>query len=82
MTKNEQNIGLDVLTGVAKTETIKKVEKIKTYDERDLHKLLSSYLKNTGIYSKTIFHEQSTFGKDNNQTWTHPDIVGIRFLNL
>jgi hypothetical protein len=38
-------------------------------------------LKNTSIYSKTIFHEQSN-GKDNNQIWTHPDMVGIKFLNL
>ena len=83
LTKNEQNIGIDVLTRATEIETttIKKVDKTKTYDERDLHKLLSSYLKNTGIYSKTIFHEQSNT-KDNNQTWTHPDMVGIRFLNL
>lgn len=83
LAKNEQNIGLEVLTGV--TQTIKpkasKTDKTKTYEERDLHKLLSSYLKNSSIYSKTIFHEQSN-GKDNNQIWTHPDMVGIKFLNL
>jgi hypothetical protein len=38
-------------------------------------------LKSTDIYSKTIFHESSN-GKDNNQIWTHPDMVGIRFLQL
>ncbi len=54
---------------------------MRSYEERDLHKLLSSYLKNTGIYSKTIFHEQSN-GKDSNQIWTHPDMVGISFLTL
>jgi hypothetical protein len=83
LTKNEQNIGIEVLSGISESKTIKvtKVDKIKTYEERDLHKLLSSYLKNTGIYSKTIFHEQSN-GKDNNQIWTHPDMVGIKFLNL
>jgi hypothetical protein len=87
LTKNEENIGVDVLSGstsISSSEAIKKVTKIekqKTYDERDLHKLLSSYLKNTSIYSKTIFHEQSN-GKDNNQIWTHPDMVGIKFLNL
>ncbi|MDD2251317.1 MAG: hypothetical protein PHE92_09525, partial [Candidatus Cloacimonetes bacterium] len=53
----------------------------KTYDERSLHKLLSSFLKNTETYSKTIFHEHSN-GKDNNQIWTHPDMVGVKFLNL
>jgi hypothetical protein len=46
-----------------------------------LHKLLSSFLKNTETYSKTIFHEHSN-GKDNNQIWTHPDMVGVKFLNL
>jgi uncharacterized protein len=83
LTKNEQIIGVEVLTGEVEKENPKhiKVDKTKTYDERDLHKLLSSYLKNTGIYSKTIFHEQSN-GKDNNQIWTHPDMVGIKFLNL
>lgn len=54
----------------------------KTYSERDLHKLLSSYLKNTAVYSKTIFHEQSKWSKDKNQIWIHPDMVGIKFLNL
>jgi hypothetical protein len=84
LTKNEQNIGIDVLTGATETKlvTVKPIEKATIYDERDLHKLLSSYLKNTGIYSKTIFHEQSTYGKDSNQIWSHPDMVGIRFLNL
>lgn len=83
LTKNEQNIGIEILSGSTINATIiKKLGKEKTYDERDLHKLLSSYLKNTGIYSKTIFHEQSTYGKDSNQIWTHPDMVGVRFLNL
>lgn len=84
LTKNEQEIGMEVLSGTTETEirTVKKAIKAKTYEERSLHKLLSSYLKNTKIYSKTIFHEQSTFGKDNNQIWTHPDMVGIKFLNL
>lgn len=83
LTKNEQNIGIDILSGATETQTAKipKVDKAKTFDERDLHKLLSSYLKNTGTYSKTIFHEQSN-GKDNNQIWTHPDMVGIKFLYL
>lgn len=79
----EQNIGIEILSGDIKTQILKpiKINKSKTYDERDLHKLLSSYLKNTDTYSKTIFHEQSN-GKNNNQIWTHPDMVGIKFLNL
>ncbi len=83
LTKNEQNISIDVLSGEAevKSSIPIKTPKTKTYEERDLHKLLSSYLKNTDTYSKTIFHEQSN-NKDNNQIWTHPDMVGIKFLNL
>lgn len=83
LTKNEQNIGIEILSGETETKTTKvvKVDKTKSFEERDLHKLLCSYLKNSGTYSKTIFHEQSN-GKDNNQIWTHPDMVGIKFLNL
>ena len=83
LTKNENNIGIDVLTGATEQpiSAVIKIDKTKSYDERDLHRHLSSYLKNTDIYSKTIFHEQSN-GKDNNQIWTHPDMVGIKFLNL
>lgn len=83
LTKNEEHIDFALLSGdheapVEKTETI---EKPNFYSERDLHKLLSTYLKNTEIFSKTIFHEQSN-GKDSNQIWTHPDMVGIKFLSL
>lgn len=81
LTKNEQNIGIEILSGETETITSKQTKINKSYEERDLHKLLSSYLKNTDTYSKTIFHEQSN-GKDNNQIWTHPDMVGIKFLNL
>lgn len=83
LTKNEQNIAIEILSGDTKAQIEKstKANKSKTYEERDLHKLLCSYLKNTDTYSKTIFHEQSN-GKDNNQIWTHPDMVGIKFLNL
>lgn len=54
----------------------------KSYQERDLHKLLSSYLKNQNTYSKTIFHEKSANSKDDYQKWIHPDMIGINFLNL
>jgi|GEM_PF-1758242 len=45
LTKNEQNIGIDILSGDTKTQMVKpvKINKLSTYDERDLHKLLSSY---------------------------------------
>ncbi len=52
------------------------------YQERDLHKLLSSYLKNKNTYSKTIFHEKSANSKDSYQKWIHPDMIGIKFKNL
>ena len=83
LTKNEQNIGIEILSGDIESQIVKplKNSKVKTYEERDLHRLLSSYLKNTETYSKTIFHEQSN-GKDSNQIWTHPDMIGIKFLNL
>lgn len=83
LTKNENNIGVDILSGDNQliSSKVVKVSKSKTYEERDLHKLLSSYLKNADTYSKTIFHEQSN-GKDNNQVWTHPDMVAIKFLTL
>lgn len=81
LTKNEANIGIDTL--IEKTSINPKTPNKKvTYDERDLHILLSSYLKNTDIYSKTIFHEQSSNSKDNYQKWIHPDMIGIKFLNL
>lgn len=54
----------------------------KKYQERDLHKLLSSYLKSQNIFSKTIFHEKSANSKDDHQKWIHPDMIGINFLNL
>lgn len=53
-----------------------------TFEERDLHLLLSSYLKNDKVYSKTIFHEKSQTSKDSHQKWVHPDMVGISFLKL
>lgn len=80
LTKNESTIGIEKLSGESESKPIK-IDKKKTYEERRLHKLLSSYLKNTDIYSKTIFHEFSN-SKDSNQIWTHPDMVGIKFLNL
>ena len=83
LTKNElANESLQLTEIIKESKSTKISNPIKhTYDERDLHKLLSTYLKSTNIYSKTIFHEQSN-GKDNNQIWTHPDVIGIKYLNL
>ncbi|WP_443947399.1 hypothetical protein ACJVDH_09845 [Pedobacter sp. AW1-32] len=86
LTKNESSIGIEFLTGATEVLPEEQPDHLllpkrpKTYEERSLHTLLSSYLKNTEIYSKTIFHEQSS-NKDANQIWTHPDMIGIKFLN-
>ena len=58
-----------------------KIQNKISFKERDLHKLLSSYLNNQNIFSKTIFHEKSN-GSEKNQKWIHPDMIGIKFLNL
>jgi len=79
LTKFEREIDIEDVV-IPATET-KPKRKYKTYQERDLHLLLSSYLKHQDLYSKTIFHEKST-GNDNHQKWIHPDMVGIDFLNL
>ncbi|MBT3169669.1 MAG: hypothetical protein HN952_04005 [Candidatus Cloacimonetes bacterium] len=80
LSKNESNINFENNINNFTVEKITK--KNKSYNERDLHKLLSSYLKNQSIYSKTIFHEQSKSSKDNQQKWIHPDMIGIKFLTL
>lgn len=80
LTKDEDVIDIDLVNQVS--PGTKPKTKSKTFSERDLHLLLSSLLKNTGVYSKTIFHEKSKNNKDSHQKWIHPDMVGIRFLNL
>jgi hypothetical protein len=82
LTKNEETFDIDNFEETSIAPTKKIVKKEKTFSERDLHKLLCSYLKISGVYTKTIFHEQSSNGKDSNQIWTHPDMIGIRFLKL
>lgn len=79
LSKYESLIDQDQLAG--DSTVAEKINSKNTYSERGLHKLLASYLKSSGVYTKTIFHEQSN-AKDNNQVWTHPDIVGIDFLKL
>lgn len=80
LTKIEKTVLIEQLD--SELEPDKTKSKKNDYQERDLHKLLSSFLKNTNTYSKTIFHEQSSNSKDNHQKWIHPDVVGIQFLNL
>ena len=80
LSKYEEDLNLSEIIEKIPKETNNKKNKV--FQERDLHKLLSSYLKNKNIYSKTIFHEKSTNSKDNHQKWVHPDMIGIKFLNL
>ena len=49
------------------------------YKERSLHRLLSNYLLSKSIYSKTIFHENSSKSADQAQKWVHPDMVGVEY---
>ncbi len=79
LTKNEKDI--DVGDMDLPLPISKKSKRINSYQERDLHILLSSYLKNQNTYSKTIFHEKSR-SSDNHQKWIHPDMVGVDFLKL
>ena len=82
LTKNEQVIGTDILTGTSVSTLFKTSNEQKSYNERDLHRLLATYLKSHSIESKTIYHEKSSSKKDKNQKWVHPDMVGITFMKL
>jgi len=80
LTKFEDQLDLGDIDTIELNNTEKKKESGK-YKERDIHLLLSSYLKNDSIYSKTIFHEKSN-GSDKNKKWVHPDMVGVKLLKL
>lgn len=48
------------------------------YKERDLHPFLTYFLRTYyTIYTKTIFHEESS--KERYAQWLHPDMVGVYF---
>lgn len=64
--------------GVPNVQTTTVEPKAETYKERSLHRLLSNYLLNKNILSKTIFHETSNRA-DQAQKWVHPDMVGVEF---
>jgi len=80
LTKYEDQIDLSDIDDIELENTEEKKDHSK-YKERDIHLLLSSYLKSSSIYSKTIFHEKSN-NLDSNKKWIHPDIVGIKLLKL
>lgn len=62
LTKNEQNIGIEILSGDTETHIVKpiKINKSKTYEERDLHKLLSSYQKIQTLTQRQFFTNSQT----------------------
>lgn len=52
------------------------------YNESDLHKLLSTFVKNSpyfNCYTRTIYHEKSNKSKKGKNEWLHPDIVGVYY---
>lgn len=53
-----------------------------SFNERDLHPLLSTYVYGDShfkCYTKTIYHEKSNKDKKGKNKWLHPDIVGVYF---
>ena len=56
-------------------------EPVKNFDERSLHKLFCTWLRNEDIYARTIFHEK-TKRADAAMTWVHPDIVAAKFEEI
>ncbi len=56
-----------------------KAKSLKTFVERDLHRLFVTFLHGQDILSKTIFHETSS-KKEEHKKWIHPDIIGAHFV--
>jgi hypothetical protein len=81
LTKYEQIINFDSFQIGTTVATPIYTSPKKDFKERDLHKLFSTYLNSTNIYSKTIIHEKSTRDKKKKK-WTHPDIIGVQFITL
>lgn len=53
-----------------------------SFNERDLHMLLSTFVNQDAhfnCYTKTIYHENSKKREKGYNKWLHPDIVGIYF---
>jgi hypothetical protein len=64
------------------TSTKEITEKAVGFDERDLHKILSSFVSRDPhfyCHTKTVWHEKSKRKTKGNNIWLHPDIVGVRF---
>lgn len=81
LTKNENKIDISNIENISSCTTKKNINKVNSYMERDLHLLLTTYLKEQGIYAKTIFHEQSNKNEEY-QKWVHPDLIGAKFIEF
>lgn len=83
--KRQSELSNETIINIQKDEikTEKNENKQLSFDERDLHPLLSYFAytniefnKSKAIYTRTIYHETSKKGIGLNQ-WIHPDIVGF-----
>ena len=73
------NLNLDVLDEDATVEAAKPRVSKYPYKERELHPFVTrfAHFSFKGVYTKTIFHENSS--KKNYTEWLHPDLVGFWF---
>lgn len=64
------------------SENIEKTNKKVLYKEKDLHKLLVTFVENADNFHcscKTIDEKHSTKGVRGEKEWLHPDIVGVYY---
>lgn len=75
--------GFELQNTIDKKEGIvKNLSKKSNFHERDLHSLLTYFLKHNDYfqaYSKTIFHEESQKGTRGEDKWLYPDMVAVNF---
>ena len=81
LSKYEAQIDFDNTNNFAIDDLQNKEPFAKTYSEKSLHKLLVSFLRTKGIYSKTI-DQTKNIHKDDKQKWTNPDIIGVEIEKL
>lgn len=68
--------------GYEECEKVELTDKKHKFVERDLHKLLSSFVYSDEHFkclTKTIYHEVSKREKSGKNQWLHPDLVGVHF---
>lgn len=63
-------------------KTIKIVEKVQNFHERDIHPILANFInldQNFDAFAKTIYHEKSLKKTKGFDKWLYPDMVGVKF---